>query len=125
MIRIMLAVATAGALALFGGRASAQTPYTPQTMPKATTHEQEPDHVAEATRETQAAIDAGSSGQTDQVVQHAQQALTHAQAAERDRPDPKLEAAIKSLQEAVKQGQSGKVELAMKAAQAALQKLQG
>ena len=85
---------------------------------------QDADHLTEAVKQTQAAIDAGSSGQPSLVVEHAEQALTHAQAAEKERPSPKLEAAIKSLQEAVKQGKSGKVDVAMKAARTALQKLQ-
>jgi len=50
--------------------------------------------------------------------------LSHAEAAEKERPSPKLEAAIRNLKQAVKQGKSGKVEVAKKAAQAALQKLQ-
>jgi hypothetical protein len=82
------------------------------------------DHLSEAVKQTQAAIDAGNSGQKDLVVEHAKEALTHAQAAEKERPSPTLEAAIKNLKQAVKQGKSGKVEVAKKAAQAALQKLQ-
>src|SRR5213082_2896368 len=82
------------------------------------------EHVTEAVKETQAAIDAGNSGQKDLVVQHAQEALTHAEAAEKEHRSPKLEAAIRNLRQAVKQGKSGRVEVAKKAAQAALQKLQ-
>jgi len=82
------------------------------------------DHVTEAVKETQAAIDAGNSGQKDLVVQHAKEALTHAELAEKEHRSSKLEGAIRNLRQAVKQGKSGKVEVAKKAAQAALQKLQ-
>lgn len=123
MCRTMHAAALAAIVALFAGRgAAAQEPQRP--MESDAQAMQDADHLTEAVKQTQAAIDAGSSGQPSLVVEHAEQALTHAQAAEKERPSPKLEAAIKSLQEAVKQGKSGKVDVAMKAARTALQKLQ-
>jgi small metal-binding protein len=123
MSRMMQAAGLATIVALFAGRvASAQEPQRP--MESAAPAMQDADHLTEAVKQTQAAIDAGNSGQTNLVVEHAEQALTHAQAAEQERPSPKLEAAIKSLKQAVKEGKSGKVEVAMKAARTALQQLQ-
>ena len=122
MIRMMQAAAVAGLVALCAGRAVyAQEPEPQQpAMPTP-----QGDHLTEAVKQTQAAIDAGNSGQARLVVEHAQQALSHAKAAEKEQPSPNLEEAIKRLQEAVKQGKSGRVDVAMKAAQVALQKLQG
>jgi len=122
MNRKLQAAALAAAVALVAGRVvPAQEPERPvepgmQAM--------QGDHLTEAVKQTQAAIDAGNSGQKDLVVEHAREALTHAEAAEKEHPSPKLQAAIKNLRQAVKQGRSGKVGVAKKAAQAALQKLQ-
>ncbi|PYP57140.1 MAG: hypothetical protein DMD44_10855 [Gemmatimonadetes bacterium] len=116
------ALAAATAVALVAGRVvSAQEPGRPM---ESGAQEMQGDHLTEAVKQTQAAIDAGNSGQKDLVVEHAREALSHAEAAEKERPSPKLEAAIRNLKQAVKQGKSGKVEVAKKAAQAALQKLQ-
>jgi len=123
MYRMMQAAALATIIALFAGRvATAQEPQRPTESDAQAM--QDADHLTEAVKQTQAAIDAGKSGQTSLIVEHAEQALTHARAAEKERPSPKLEAAIKSLQRAVKEGKSGKVAVAMKAARTALQKLQ-
>jgi small metal-binding protein len=122
MSRMMQAAALAAIVALFAGRvASAQEPQRPM---ESDAQAMQNDHLTEAVKQTQAAIDAGNSGQANLVIQHAEQALTHAQAAEKEQPSPKLEAAIKSLKQAVKEGKSGKVDVAMKAARAALEKLQ-
>jgi len=122
MNRKLQAAALAAAVALVAGRAvPAQEPERPME-PGA--QAMQGDHLTEAVKQTQAAIDAGNSGQKDLVVEHAREALTHAEAAEKEHPSPKLQAAIKNLRQAVKQGRSGKVEVAKKAAQAALQKLQ-
>ena len=119
MRRIMQAAALVGVVAVCAARgAYAQEPQQPMTQAT------QDDHLTEAVKQTQAAIEAGHTGQANLVIEHAQEALTHAQAAERERPSPNLEAAIKNLKEAVRQGKSGKVNVAMKAAQAALQKLQ-
>ena len=108
-----------GVVAVCAARgAYAQEPQQPMTQAT------QDDHLTEAVKQTQAAIEAGHTGQANLVIEHAQEALTHAQAAERERPSPNLEAAIKNLKEAVRQSKSGKVDVAMKAAQAALQKLQ-
>jgi hypothetical protein len=128
MCRMMQAAALATIVALFAGRgASAQEPQRPMESDARAMQDGDHldgDHLTEAVKQTQAAIDAGNSGQTSLVVEHAEQALTHARAAEKERPSPTLEAAIKSLQQAVKEGKSGKVDVAMKAARTALQKLQ-
>ena len=122
MNRKLQAAALAAAVALVAGRVvPAQEPERPvepgmQAM--------QGDHLTEAVKQTQAAIDAGNSGQKNLVVEHAQEALTHAEAAEKEHHSPKIEAAIRNLRQAVKQGKSGRVEVAKKAAQAALQKLQ-
>ncbi|PYP51418.1 MAG: hypothetical protein DMD45_08325 [Gemmatimonadetes bacterium] len=122
MNRKLQAAALAAAVALVAGRAvPAQEPERPL---EPGTQAMQGDHLTEAVKQTQAAIDAGNSGQKDLVVEHAREALTHAEAAEKEHPSPKLQAAIKNLRQAVKQGRSGKVEVAKKAAQAALQKLQ-
>jgi len=122
MNRKLQAAALAAAVALVAGRAvPAQEPERPV---EPGTQAMQGDHLTEAVKQTQAAIDAGNSGQKDLVVEHAREALTHAEAAEKEHPSPKLQAAIKNLRQAVKQGRSGKVEVAKKAAQAALQKLQ-
>jgi len=122
MNRKLQAAALAAAVTLVAGRAvPAQEPERPME-PGA--QAMQGDHLTEAVKQTQAAIDAGNSGQKDLVVEHAREALTHAEAAEKEHPSPKLQAAIKNLRQAVKQGRSGKVEVAKKAAQAALQKLQ-
>src|SRR5947207_4909574 len=122
MNRKIPAAALAAVFALVAGRVvSAQEPQRPQ---ESGAEAMQGDHLTEAVKQTQAAIDAGNSGQARLVVEHAQQALSHAKAAEKEQPSPNLEEAIKRLQEAVKQGKSGRVDVAMKAAQVALQKLQ-
>jgi len=116
------AAALAAAVALFASRVvPAQEPDRPV---KSGAQAMQGDHLTEAVKQTQAAIDAGNSGQKDLVVEYAREALTHAVAAEKEHHSPKLEAAIRNLRQAVKQGRSGKVEVAKRAAQAALQKLQ-
>ena len=122
MNRKLQAAALAAAVALVAGRAvPAQEPERPV---EPGTQAMQGDHLTEAVKQTQAAIDAGNSGQKNLVVEHAQEALTHAEAAEKEHHSPKIEAAIRNLRQAVKQGKSGRVEVAKKAAQAALQKLQ-
>jgi len=122
MNRKIPAAALAAVFALVAGRVvSAQEPQRPQ---ESGAEAMQGDHLTEAVKQTQAAIDAGNSGQKDLVIEHAQEALTHAEAAEKERPSPRLEAAIKNLKQAVRHGKSGQVDVAKKAAQAALQKLQ-
>ena len=122
MNQTIRAAALAAAFALVAGRvAPAQEPERPMEPGASAMQE---DHLTEAVKQTQAAIDAGNSGQKNLVVEHAQEALTHAEAAEKEHHSPKIEAAIRNLRQAVKQGKSGRVEVAKKAAQAALQKLQ-
>jgi len=122
MNQTIRAAALAAAFALVAGRVvPAQEPERPMEPGASAMQE---DHLTEAVKQTQAAIDAGNSGQKNLVVEHAQEALTHAEAAEKEHHSPKIEAAIRNLRQAVKQGKSGRVEVAKKAAQAALQKLQ-
>jgi len=122
MNQTIRAAALAAAFALVAGRVvPAQEPERPMEPGASAMQE---DHLTEAVKQTQAAIDAGNSGQKNLVVEHAQEALTHAEAAEKEHHSPKIEAAIRNLRQAVKQGKSGKVAVAKKAAQAALQKLQ-
>src|SRR5438874_12927065 len=83
------------------------------------------DHVTEAVKETQAAIDAGNSGQKDLVVQHAKEALTHAELGEKEHRSPKLEGGIRNLRQAGKKGEVGKGGVAQEGAQAALQEVEG
>ena len=122
MNQTIRAAALAAAFALVASRVvPAQEPERPMEPGASAMQE---DHLTEAVKQTQAAIDAGNSGQKNLVVEHAQEALTHAEAAEKEHHSPKIEAAIRNLRQAVKQGKSGRVEVAKKAAQAALQKLQ-
>ncbi len=128
MCRIFQAAALAGLLALFAAPPSyGQTPEPQDGQVAPTAQLPETDHLAEAIKQTEAAIAAGTSGQDSLVVEYAQEALMHAQAVKQERSSssPNLDAAIKSLQVAVKQGKAGKTDVAMKAAQAALRKLQG
>ena len=84
MCRMMQAAALATIVALFAGRgASAQEPQRPMESDARAMQDGDHldgDHLTEAVKQTQAAIDAGNSGQTSLVVEHAEQALTHARA---------------------------------------------
>src|SRR5438105_1099172 len=93
MNRKLQAAALAAAVALVAGRAvPAQEPERPME-PGA--QAMQGDHLTEAVKQTQAAIDAGNSGQKDLVVEHAREALTHAEAAEKEHPSPNPRAPLR------------------------------
>ena len=96
MNQTIRAAALAAAFALVAGRVvPAQEPERPMEPGASAMQE---DHLTEAVKQTQAAIDAGNSGQKNLVVEHAQEALTHAEAAEKEHHSPKIEAAIHYLE---------------------------
>jgi hypothetical protein len=74
-------------------------------------------HVQEAMKHAKAAADTGQKSDAATVVQHAQMAKSHVQAAQQDKPDnPHLKAALKSLDNAIIQGTKGNANKARKAA---------
>jgi hypothetical protein len=82
-----------------------------------------PSEMAQAKSHLAEAIKEGKAGKADGVVTHAQMALEHAQATDKEKSTENTQAAIKSLQEAIDQGKAGKAPEATKAAQAALDHL--
>ena len=116
--------ALAGVLALFlGGSLYGSTPDL--SAPLRALAQMRVDHKAEAIKEIQLALDEGKAGRAPTLVTHAQSALEHAQAAEKEKPTPDVEAAITSLQNAVDKGKAGNVADATKALQDALSRLKG
>jgi hypothetical protein len=82
------------------------------------------DHIAEAVIHTKQAIDEGKLGKADGVVTHAQVALTHAEAAEKAKPNSHTKEGIEHLKQAIADGKKGHAESATEHAEKALEHLQ-
>ncbi|MGX2041009.1 small metal-binding protein SmbP [Methylocaldum sp. MU1018] len=78
------------------------------------------DHKAEAMKHAQAAVDSGKKGDAKEVAEHAEAAKTHAEAANKEHPNPHLDAAIKSLDGAIEHGKMGHADVAGQAAEEAI-----
>jgi hypothetical protein len=79
----------------------------------------EEDHKAEASKHAMAAVESARKGDAAAVGEHASAAKAHAEAAEKERANPHLEAAIKSLDEAIEHSRMGHADIAGKSAEAA------
>ena len=80
-------------------------------------------HVAEAIAHAEGAADHGGQGHADALVEHAQEALTHAQAAQKDMKNPHLDEGVHELMEAVEHGKEGHADVATKHAKSAVMHL--
>ena len=80
-------------------------------------------HVAEAISHAEGAVEHGGQGHADALVEHASEALTHAQAAQKDVKNPHLDEGVHELMEAVEHGKEGHAEVATKHAKAAVMHL--
>lgn len=76
-------------------------------------------HKAEATRHALAAAEAGRKGDAAAVGEHAAAAKTHAEAAEKEKANPHLEAGIENLNKAIEHAGMGHADIAGEAADAA------
>lgn len=77
------------------------------------------DHKAEATKHAIAAAESGKAGDAKAVGEHAQAALVHAEAAEKEKANPHVEAGIKNLKEAIEHAKMGHADIAGQSADAA------
>ena len=77
-------------------------------------------HVAEAIAHAEGAAEHGGMGHADALVEHAQEALTHAQAAQKEVKNPHLDEGVHELMEAVKHGKQGHAEVGTKHAKSAV-----
>lgn len=80
-------------------------------------------HLAEAISHTREAVTAGREGKPNSLVLHATNALEHAVAAQKERPNPNIKAGINRLKEAIKFGKK-KRSAATTIADRALQQLE-
>lgn len=80
-------------------------------------------HVAEAITHTRQAVDAGLEGKADGLVEHAKEALEHANAAQKDKSNRFVRAGIVHLKQAIKMGEKGNAKGGTKHAKEALAKL--
>ncbi|WNM61808.1 small metal-binding protein SmbP [Candidatus Nitrospira neomarina] len=80
-------------------------------------------HVAEAIAHAEGAADHGGQGHADALVEHAQEALTHAQAAQKDVKNPHLDEGVHELMEAVEHGKAGHADVGTKHAKSAVMHL--
>jgi cell division protein FtsB len=83
----------------------------------------EENHIAEAISHTKMAIDEGKQGKADQVVVHAKVALTHAEAAEKAKPNTHTTQGIEHLKQAIATGKKGQAAEATQHAEVALEHL--
>ena len=77
-------------------------------------------HVTEAVAHAQAAVAQGKQGYPDALVTQAQEALTHAELANKQTASPHLEQGIHGLKEAIDHGKAGRADAATKAVEDAL-----
>ena len=77
-------------------------------------------HVAEAIAHAEGAAKHGGMGHADALVEHASEALTHAQAAQKNKKNPHLDEGVHELMEAIEHGKEGHAEVATKHAQNAV-----
>jgi hypothetical protein len=79
--------------------------------------------AAEALAEAKQAVDHGSAGHSDVLVQHAEAALKLAKGAQEHTKNPHLDGAVKELEQAVSHGKAGHADVATKHAQEAIKHL--
>lgn len=84
---------------------------------------QDENHLSEAIAHTREAVVAGREGKPSELVRHATEALHHAEAAQRERPNPYVKAGVNRLKEAIKFGKK-KRRAATTIADRALQELE-
>lgn len=77
-------------------------------------------HVAEAIAHAEGAAEHGGLGHADALVEHAQEALTHAQAAQKEVKNPHLDEGVHELMEAINHGKLGHAEVGTKHAGSAV-----
>lgn len=82
------------------------------------------DHIAEAIGEVKEAIAIGRAGRSDGFVDHSEEALKHAKAAQAEKANPHVAEAIPHLEEGIKTGSKGHVDDGVKHAQEALKHLE-
>jgi hypothetical protein len=80
-------------------------------------------HVAEAIAHAEGAVEHGGLGHADALVEHAQEALTHAQAAQKEVKNPHLDEGVHELMEAIDHGKQGHAEVGTKYAKSAVMHL--
>lgn len=79
--------------------------------------------VAEAIQHATVAVIRGQQGYPDDLVQHAEEALKHADMAKKETSSPQLDEGIKQLKEALMKARNGSVDEAVEAAQAVIRHL--
>lgn len=77
------------------------------------------DHKVEATQHALAAAESGKKGDAAAAGEHAATAKTHAEAAEKEKTNPHLEAGIKNLNDAIEHAKMGHADKAAESANAA------
>ena len=77
-------------------------------------------HVAEAIAHAQGAAKHGGMGHSDALVEHAKEALMHAQQAQKEVKNPHLDEGVHELMEAINHGEQGHAEVGTKHAQSAV-----
>lgn len=77
-------------------------------------------HVMEAIAHAESAADHGGQGHPDALVEHAQEALTHAQAAQKEVKNPHLDEGVHELMEAINHGKQGHAPVGTKHAKSAV-----
>ncbi len=80
-------------------------------------------HVAEAIAHARQAVDAGLDGKAGGLVEHAKQALEHAEAAQKEKSNRFVRGGIVHLKQAIKFGEKGSAKGGVKHAKEALAKL--
>ena len=80
-------------------------------------------NVAEAVAHAEGDAKHGGMGHADAIVEHATEALTHAQAAQKDVKNPHLDEGVHELMEAIEHGKQGHAEVATKHAKSAVMHL--
>ena len=77
-------------------------------------------HVAEAIAHAEGAAEHGGQGHADALVDHAKEALMHAQAAQKEVKNPHLDEGVHELMEAINHGGQGHAEVGTKHAKSAV-----
>lgn len=80
-------------------------------------------HVAEAILHARAAVQQGQQGYPAELLQHAQEALKHAEMAKQDSTSPHLDEGIKELREAINEAKNGYTNEAVEEAEEAIKHL--
>ncbi len=80
-------------------------------------------HVAEAIAHAEVAVDHGGQGHAGVLVEHAQEALGHAHAAQKEVSNPHLDAGVEELEKAIDHGGQGHAGVATKHAASAVMHL--